>query len=111
MDVPLREYFDLKIASLNEKEQLRAQLTSLALDKAETAMSARLTSMNEFRDSLKDQASRMATRDELERVENAINELRTLQSNWDARAAMIAFIMSGIMSAISALVTWWVMRS
>lgn len=74
--VSLREYVDLRFGQV-EKEVL----------KAERAMTLRLEGMNEFRDTLKDQASRFVTREEtslmLKPLEKAIgehdDEIRDLQ--------------------------------
>lgn len=52
--ISIRDYIDLRFID-----------SQRAIDKAEATMSRRLDGMNEFRDTLKDQAARFITRDEL----------------------------------------------
>ena len=52
--VPLKEYADARFEAICR-----------ALDKAEDTLAARLASMNEFRDQLKDQAAKFITREEV----------------------------------------------
>jgi len=54
MDVSLKEYVDLRFAE-NQR----------SIEKAERTMNSRLEGMNEFRATLKDQASRFLTREEV----------------------------------------------
>ena len=53
----MRDYVDMRFTALQ-----------LAVDKAEAQMRDRLAGMNEFRDALKDQAGRLATRESVEWV-------------------------------------------
>ena len=72
-NVSLKEYFERALLA-NEK----------ALDLARAIMDARLEGMNEFRDQLKDQASRFVTREELSLMKEKIyDELRTLNTAKD----------------------------
>lgn len=139
-DVDLKEYLERVIADLDkrvdhrlvEQEKLvfqRFTLVDLALTKAEQAMGARLNSMNEFRDALKDQTARMATRQELDRVVSDmqdnreklgrlptlsaferlvedVQELRRTKANMDGRLAMIA----GLVSLAVGAAEWWFLR-
>lgn len=83
-EVALREYLDRRMDDL--QTQIDRRLKDLetrfadkfeqysdAVDKAETSIDRRLNSMNEFRDALRDQAGRMATRVELEKLDEAVN--------------------------------------
>jgi chromosome segregation ATPase len=96
--VTLRDYFE---RLLHERDKAwTAQLSSAqtALDKAETALTKRLEGMNEFRDTLKDQAGRFVTMDILDaKLTNINNQLKTLD-NYRAN-------MEGRLWAISAAVT------
>ncbi len=65
-------------------------------------MNERLNSMNEFREALKDQSSKMATRNELEKVEEAVNELRRAKANLDGRLVIV----SGAISLVVTLALW-----
>ena len=71
--VTLRDYFEARITALEKATSLAA-----------TTMERRLDGMNEFRATLKDQAGRFITRDELNIQMLAINEtLKSLQSYRD----------------------------
>jgi hypothetical protein len=67
--VSLREYLESRIAAVEK-----------SIEVANSVMQARLATMNEFRDTLKDQAGRFVTRDEMDIKLNNLNEqLKTLQ--------------------------------
>ena len=67
--VSLKEYVDVRLAALEKS----AELSCAATDR-------RLANMNEFREALRDQAGQMATRKELEALEDKIElRLRPLQ--------------------------------
>jgi len=108
-DVALKEYLEKRIEELDKRVSLQIDnlnsnidqhfsTNDIALSKAEQTMNARLDSMNEFRDALKDQAGRMATRVELSVIELQVQELRRDKANLDGRLAMIAVIISIIVS-------------
>ena len=117
-EVPLKEHLERLIIELDkrtdshlvevEKRLLqRFELVDIAVNKAEGALLLRLKGMNEFREALKDQASQMATRVELARLEEDVQELRREKANLDGRLAIIA----GVVSLIVGLVEWWVLHS
>ncbi|OFV80214.1 MAG: hypothetical protein A2Y78_04795 [Acidobacteria bacterium RBG_13_68_16] len=90
--VSLREYFDQRFAE-----------SQRSIDKAEHLMEQRLAGMNEFRDTLRDQASRFVTREEMLAAIKAlpcvIHESRVSSlDNWRAR-------MEGVASQRSVMVT------
>jgi predicted nuclease with TOPRIM domain len=67
--VSLREYLESRIAAVEK-----------GIEVANRSMQERLQGMNEFRDTLKDQAGRFVTRDELDSKMNNVNEqLKGLQ--------------------------------
>lgn len=67
----LREYLDAKIDGIDQATKLAA-----------TMMERRLDGMNEFRETLKDQASRFATRAEMDEVKDRIEaDLRVLRES------------------------------
>ena len=101
-DVALRDYFDRRLEDLDRRVMDRFTLSDAAVSKAERTMNDRLNSMNEFRDALKDQAGRMATRSELERLEATVHELRRAQANFDGRMV----VLTGSISAGVSLVLW-----
>ncbi len=101
-DVTVKEYLERLIDELDKRIDQRFILIDLAITKAEVALAARLQAMNEFRDALKDQAGRMATRVELDHLTEEVNELRRNKANLDGRMAMLA--------AIASVVVYLVMR-
>ncbi len=82
--ISLREYFDAKILS---------QEKAIAL--AYQSMEKRLEGMNEFRDTLRDQASRFVTRVELdaqiEKIEANLRPLELSKANLEGKASQTAF--------------------
>lgn len=63
--VSLRDYNDLHFKMMSELTSLHFKLTKEKVEEARVSMEKRLDSMNEFRDTLKDQASKFVTRTEL----------------------------------------------
>ena len=67
--VPLKEYADARFEAI-----------ARAVDKAESTLAARLAGMNEFRDQLKDQASRFVTREEVQlTVKPIVEDIRCIR--------------------------------
>lgn len=64
-NISLREYFDMRFNNLEKALDERFLAQEKAIMVANEASNKRLEGMNEFRESLKDQATRFATRDEL----------------------------------------------
>jgi ElaB/YqjD/DUF883 family membrane-anchored ribosome-binding protein len=91
--VSLRDYIDLRF---NEAQR--------AIDKAEAMMSARLATMNEFRDQLKDQAGRFTTRDEVNIITGKMNEeikaLQKIADRGEGKASQNAFLFTAIMAVV-----------
>ena len=92
-DVPLREYFDARLAAVEKASTLAA-----------ATLEKRLEGMNEFRDTLKDQASRFVTRDELalqiKANREAINELRTFKDRLEGKASASSVYVTGALAII-----------
>lgn len=116
-DVALKDYLERVIAAeVGRLDQRVLNLSTLieqqrayadrAVEKAELAVDKRLTAMNEFRDALKDQAARMATQEQVDRVRDRVVEV-------EKRMAVIAAtygVLSGIVtSVISAAVLHWML--
>jgi len=129
VDIPLREHFEGRIASVEKKiddwvklwreerakglqeisqraEDLekrvneRAAAQERAIDKAEGAVSERLRGMNEFRESLRDQSATLATRKEMELN---ITSLETRLHNmelWVANMQGRMLVLAGVWGAI-----------
>jgi CHASE3 domain sensor protein len=101
--VSLRDYFNEKIKSLEERLDQQRQYMERAVDKAEVALGRRLDGMNEFRDALKDQSARMATQEQLDRVRDRVIEV-------EKRAAVQAGIWSMIVSIVVGLAIRWLVK-
>ncbi len=105
-DVALRDYFEKRLEDLDRRITERFASSDSAVAKAERTMNERLNSMNEFRDALKDQSSRMATRVEVDKIDEQVRELQRAKANLDGRLV----ILSGSISAITALLMWGLTR-
>ena len=85
--VSLKEHFEARIAALEK-----------ATEVASGAMDRRLDGMNEFRDTLRDQASRFVTREELDIkigvVVEAISELKMYKAQMEGRASVSSVYVS-----------------
>jgi hypothetical protein len=104
--------------SLKEYVDLRFTANQQAIEKAERTMNTRLEGMNEFRDTLKDQASRFLTREEVRLMIEPINTLvlkndekissleltrAELAGKASQASVYIAWLISGIGIALSVL--------
>lgn len=103
-NVPLRDYIEQLIIEHDKRYEQRFKLMDEAVGKAERTMNERLNSMNEFRDALKDQGNRMATRVELDQVESQVQELRRAKANLDGRHAIISAAISTIVTIAMAII-------
>lgn len=104
--VSIKEYVDRRFADLERHLVERFSLSDTAVSKAEHTMDARLNSMNEFRDALRDQANRMATRIEVDQLRDQIGELRRAKANLDGRIIAI----TGTISVGLTIALWWLGR-
>jgi len=110
-DVALKEYLERVIRDTSEglSERIHALsrlidqqrlYSERAVEKAEFAVDKRLTGMNEFRDALKDQAGRMATIEQLDRLRDRVVEV-------EKRIAVTAAVVSLVISLVTGLVLKW----
>lgn len=98
--VTLREYVETKLAA-NQR----------ALDLAHSAMERRLNGMNEFRDTLRDQASRFVTREEVDlRIDRLTEQIREIKSfmdrltgKADTKALYVSYVIAGLSLMLSAI--------
>jgi len=77
-----RDYIDVRIHDLR-----------MAIDQARASMERRLDGMNEFRDSLKDQSEKFASREGLYNLERQVQELRVTGGSAAGRAPFIDAIL------------------
>lgn len=95
--VSLKEHFESRIESVEKATMLAAN-----------TLERRLEGMNEFRDTLRDQASRFVTRDEmnvqLERDREAISDLQTFKDRLEGKASASAVYVAYAMSLIGIII-------
>jgi hypothetical protein len=100
--VSLKEYLCQRLSDLEEKIELNFKLNGVALDKAEIKMEARLALMNEVREQLKDQATKFASRTEvqiqLDRMEADIKSLRESRAELQGKASQASVIIGYLMA-------------
>jgi len=112
-DVALKEYFDRRIDDLDKRidrrfidmerqHDQRFAATEIAGNKADAALREYKTGSNEWRDALKDANNRMATRDEVDKLDEAVQELRRAKANLDGRLV----ILSGSISLAVSVLLW-----
>ena len=95
--VSLKEYFDTRLEAIAKETATAAR-----------AMERRLEGMNEFRDTLRDQASRFVTRDEVtaqvKANSDAIAELRTFKDRLEGKASVSAVYVAYAISIVSIVI-------
>ena len=95
--VPLREHVEARIVALEK-----------ATEVATKAMDVRLAGMNEFRDTLKDQAAKFITRSEVETLLRPICEdvrnLRKLADQAEGKASWNSVLLAGIGAIIGIVI-------
>ena len=115
------KWADVDIARIEEKLDGLADVVSLrfsenqrAITKAEDSMTARLEGMNEFREQLKDQATKFALRDEVNRrfdevvedIQNLELSKATLEGKASQSSVLFAYVLSigGLVIAIVSII-------
>ncbi len=95
--VSLKEYVDTRFAAAQQ-----------AIDKAEATMTARLATMNEFREQLRDQAGHFITRDELniqiKKLSEDVDALQKIADVAEGKASQSSMIFSYAISIISLII-------
>ena len=95
--VTLRDYIDTSIKSIMLYVDTKFTSENIAITKAEISLGERLNSMTEFRESLKYQASKFVTREEL------YAKLDGMDKNRKDNTALIIAILSLIVAVIGVL--------
>jgi len=99
-DISLKDYFDLRINDLKNYIDTKFENLEKANNLARENLDTRLESMNEFRNSMKDQASTYITRKEIE----AITEREQIKTRWVVTEILIIFGI--VLSVIVALINF-----
>jgi len=105
-DVALKEYLERIIADADRRYEQRFDAAEVALGKAETQLRDYKVSSNEWRDALKDQSARLATRDELGKIDQAVQELQRAKANLDGRM----YVVAGAAGVFSSILVWALAR-
>jgi len=103
--VSLRDFLCNKISNLEQKMELTFKLNQSAIDKAESSMNARLESMNEFRDTLRDQNKTFITKSEHEYLEKQIVDLQLSKAELAGKATQSSVNISYIIAILSILIS------
>ena len=103
--VSLRDFLCNKISNLDQKMELTFKLNQSAIDKAESSMNARLESMNEFRDTLRDQNKTFITKSEHEYLEKQIVDLQLSKAELAGKATQSSVNISYIIAILSILIS------
>lgn len=103
-DVSLKEHIEKQIAWIDRYFEKRLEAMHVAVGKAEEQLGKRLEGMNEFRDTLRDQASRLATKDEFyirgNETDRRIKELEISKARLEGRSAIISVVVSVFISGL-----------
>lgn len=101
-DVPLREHIEALLSHIDRHFAAKLEATSAAIEKAEEKLDQRLASMNEFRDALKDQAGRLATKQELDlKLERIDARIANIEKSRAYALGAVAVLSTVIASAIT----------
>ena len=101
-DVALKDYLERLISEADRRYEQRFAASEQAVLKAERGMANRLDAMNEFREALRDQSNRMATRVEVEKLDETVQSLARAKANLDGRLMGL----SGGISILVSVLVW-----
>lgn len=105
-DVALRDYLERLITEVDRRYEQRFASNDLALRKAEDALREYKAISNEWRDAMKDTNNRMATTLDLDKLDDAVQELQRARANLDGRL----MILSGSVSILVSVILWALVR-
>jgi hypothetical protein len=103
--ITLRDHFAEQIRWVDKYFQQQLDNSKEEVEKAYRQLESRLAGMNEFRDTLKDQAIRLATKDDIMALDKRINLLERFQSTGEGRAGGTAVFWAIGASILSSVVT------
>lgn len=102
--VTLRDYVDFRLNEMNQRLTDRFISQETAVLRADGVLTARLESMNEFRQALTDQTKHFVTRPEHEKLDESIRRLEQSKANLDGRMLVAGVAASAFVSLIISLV-------
>jgi hypothetical protein len=117
-DISLKEYFDKRFDDLKDYMELKFANIEKSTLLAQDALDVRLESMNEFRTTMKDEASHFITRSECniskDKYASEIQRLRETNATTEGKASQksvnIAYIIAAIgiiISIINGMLYWF----
>ena len=89
------------IVTLKEYVEARLQGMDRATEMARLSMEKRLDAMNEFRDTLRDQAATLVPRSEHDLLARQIEECRRVQAVQEGKASQLSVNLAYLISALS----------
>ena len=106
-NVSLKEYIDSQFVALREYIESQFAAERRAVVAANETMNKRLDGMNEFREALKDSATKFVTREEtrlsLEPLTKELKDLKTLADRAEGKASMQSVMITAIVSGLGLL--------
>jgi len=102
-DVALKEHLERVIAEHDRRYEQRFTAAEIALTKAELALRDYKVGSNEWRDALKDQSSRMATREELDKVDRGLQQLQRDKANLDGKLLVASAVTAALFGIIASI--------
>lgn len=110
--IPLREYIDQRLMDMQRHYDARLQAIRDATDSALEANERRLTSMNEFREQLRDQAARLVGREEvtlmIAKLQGEVRTLEIFRTTVEAKASQSSVTIAqliGIVGIVLAIIS------
>jgi len=118
-EVSLKEHLEAQVHWLDRHLEARMRSVNDAINKAEQQLNTRLAGMNEFRESLRDQAGKLAAKSEVDLVVRSIQDkIRILEltgANKDGRTAVLSTVVAAatsiIVGVIIFVVTHWLIST
>ena len=114
LNIPIRDYVDTQIKWLDTIFRMQIETITKNTALASSQIDRRLESMNEFRDTLRDQAGRLATRIELDTMNTMLSDrvkmLELNKANTDGKTLVICTLISFVMSLIVVGITIYFTR-
>ena len=109
-NITLREYLQKQLEWVDRYFERQLMNAQTAIDKAESQLNKRLEGMNEFRDTLKDQAQTLARKDDIEKIEKRISLLERNQSSGEGRMSVTTVLWATAASVIVGIIVGLVMK-
>jgi len=103
-NISLKEYFDSKFNELRDYVDIRFSNVDKATTLANDVLAVRLESMNEFRESLKDQTANFITKSEHENLIKQLDEVRLFQAAQRGMATQKSVYAAYLISAVGIII-------